>query len=145
MKVLIAVDDQTHEAVTVAKQLFPNADHTIVSATDVDRLLFAEPYTGGIVSPALSDEVLKAAESRATDAVEAAKDIVGSDAEIQVKIGEAGSVICQQAVLLGADVIVVGRRSHSWLSRVFDQPVSDYVVRHAPCPVLVVNEPSKPT
>jgi nucleotide-binding universal stress UspA family protein len=41
-----------------------------------------------------------------------------------------------------AQMIVVGRRSHSWLSRPFEPAVSEYVMRNAECPVLFVKEQS---
>jgi nucleotide-binding universal stress UspA family protein len=140
MKVVIAVDDRSHEAARVAKELFPQADHIIVSATDSDQLMVAEPIGGGIISTGYSAETLIAAESAAEDAVQKAQTIIGPDASTRVEIGDAGVVICEQSAQEGADVIVVGRRSHSWLSHLFDPSVSDYVIRHAQCPVLVVKE-----
>jgi hypothetical protein len=58
MKVAIAVDDRSHEAARVAKELFPQADHIIVSATDSDQLMVAEPIGGGIISTGYSAESL---------------------------------------------------------------------------------------
>jgi hypothetical protein len=37
MKVLIAVDDKSHKAAQLAKQLFPQSAHIIVSATKQER------------------------------------------------------------------------------------------------------------
>jgi nucleotide-binding universal stress UspA family protein len=142
MKVLIAVDDHSHEAARVAKEFFPQADHIIVSATDIAQFMVAEPLGGGLINSGYSVESLIAAENTADGAVEAAHAIVGPQATTQVEIGDAGSVICEQAALQGIDVIVLGRRSHSWLSRLFDPSVSEYVMRNAPCPVLIVKEPS---
>jgi nucleotide-binding universal stress UspA family protein len=39
---------------------------------------------------------------------------------------------------LGADLIVMGCRGHRGVRRVIGGSISDGVIRHAPCPVLVV-------
>jgi nucleotide-binding universal stress UspA family protein len=39
---------------------------------------------------------------------------------------------------LGADLIVMGCRGHGGIRRVIEGSVSDGVIRHARCPVLVV-------
>ena len=39
---------------------------------------------------------------------------------------------------LGADLIVMGSRGHRGIRRVIEGSISDAVIRHAPCPVLVV-------
>ncbi len=44
----------------------------------------------------------------------------------------------------GADVIVMGRRGHSGLSELILGSVSNYVLHHAPCSVLIVQYPVKP-
>ena len=61
-----------------------------------------------------------------------------------IEEGEAASVICKEAADRGADVIVVGSHGRTGVKRLFLGSVSERVVRHAPCPVLVVrhDEPS---
>jgi nucleotide-binding universal stress UspA family protein len=39
---------------------------------------------------------------------------------------------------LGADLIVMGSRGHRGIKRPIEGSISDAVIRHAPCPVLVV-------
>jgi nucleotide-binding universal stress UspA family protein len=39
---------------------------------------------------------------------------------------------------LGADLIVMGCRGHRGIRRAIEGSISDVVIRHAPCPVLVV-------
>jgi nucleotide-binding universal stress UspA family protein len=39
---------------------------------------------------------------------------------------------------LGADLIVMGCRGHRGIRRAIEGSISDAVIRHAPCPVLVV-------
>jgi nucleotide-binding universal stress UspA family protein len=56
----------------------------------------------------------------------------------RVEIGDAATTICAVAEELGVDVIVVGSHGRTGLSRLFLGSTSEHVIRHAPCPVLVV-------
>ena len=58
-----------------------------------------------------------------------------------VEVGDAADVICRVAERLRADVVVVGSHGRTGLGRLFLGSVSEHVVRHAPCPVLVVRQP----
>lgn len=62
----------------------------------------------------------------------------GITAEIDCPVGEATVQICSLAHSWGADVIVLGRRGHQGIKEVVLGSVSNYVVHHAPCSVLVV-------
>ena len=53
--------------------------------------------------------------------------------------GGAGPALCELAQELSAAAIVVGSRGRGGLKRALLGSVSDHVVRHAGCPVLVVN------
>ena len=63
--------------------------------------------------------------------------------EHRVETGDPAATICRIATALDVDVIVVGSHGKGFLSRVLLGSVSEYVTRHAPCPVLVVR--SEPT
>jgi nucleotide-binding universal stress UspA family protein len=52
--------------------------------------------------------------------------------------GLPGSLICQSAQNWEADLIVLGRRGRRGLSEVLLGSVSNHVIHHAPCSVLVV-------
>lgn len=57
----------------------------------------------------------------------------------RVEIGDAGATICAVAENEAPDVIVVGSHGRGLLGRIVHLgSVSEYVVRHALCPVLVV-------
>lgn len=64
----------------------------------------------------------------------------GVTAASDYKIGEAGSELCKLASQWGADLIVVGRRGLTGLAEAFLGSVSNYVVHHAPCAVLVIQD-----
>lgn len=62
--------------------------------------------------------------------------------EYQYNIGEPGHCICEIAREWQASLIIAGRRGHSGLVEALVGSVSNYVVHHAPCDVLVI-QPSK--
>ena len=62
----------------------------------------------------------------------------GVTAEFLVWQGEPGGSIAAAAEAEGADLVVVGTRGRSGAGRMLLGSVSDHVVRHAGCPVLVV-------
>lgn len=64
----------------------------------------------------------------------------GVATEYTYKVGEAGRWIRDLAQSWGADLIVIGRRGLSGLAEVFLGSVSNYVVHHARCSVLVVQK-----
>ena len=59
------------------------------------------------------------------------------DAELRVLTGSPGPAICDLATELGASAIVIGSRGRGGFRRAVLGSVSDHVVRHAPCPVVV--------
>jgi nucleotide-binding universal stress UspA family protein len=59
-------------------------------------------------------------------------------AEVHQQLGDPARSICSLAELLSTDLIVVGRRGYSGLNELWMNSVSNYVLHHAPCSVLVV-------
>jgi nucleotide-binding universal stress UspA family protein len=68
----------------------------------------------------------------------------GLQTEVTQTFGSTGRVICDLARSWEAEVIVMGRRSHSHLGELFLGSVSSYVVHHAPCSVFIVQHPLTP-
>ena len=84
-----------------------------------------------------------------TDSVEAAKrelaELSGSiDTAVQsrtvVRLGTPHLEIVNAAREQGVDLIIIATHGHSGLAHVFLGSTTEKVVRHAPCPVLVVRE-----
>jgi nucleotide-binding universal stress UspA family protein len=64
----------------------------------------------------------------------------GEVVEVHARLGRPDAEIVGLADELGAGLIVLGSRGLGSLRRALMGSVSDSVVRHAPCPVLVVRE-----
>ncbi len=62
----------------------------------------------------------------------------GVNTEFRQVVGVPGKAICQVAQQWSADLIVVGNRGRSGLTELLLGSVSNYVMHHAPCSVLVV-------
>jgi universal stress protein A len=65
--------------------------------------------------------------------------------EIRVLRGDPTAEICQAAARESADLIIMGSHGRSGLAHVLLGSVAERVVRHAPCPVLVVRLPRQTT
>lgn len=64
--------------------------------------------------------------------------------ESYYKVGEPGSSICEVAQKWGADLIVLGRHSHTVLTEMLMGSVSNYVFHHASCSVLAIQGVTPP-
>ncbi|MEH1812797.1 MAG: universal stress protein [Nostoc sp.] len=64
--------------------------------------------------------------------------ILGIMAEFSYQTGDPGANICDLARSWGADLIVLGRRGLKGFAELLAGSVSNHVVHHAPCSVLVV-------
>jgi nucleotide-binding universal stress UspA family protein len=60
--------------------------------------------------------------------------------EKRIEVGSPAHTICEVAREANADVIVLGSHGRTGLGRILIGSVSEHVVRHAPCPVLVVRK-----
>lgn len=59
----------------------------------------------------------------------------------RIEVGDVAQTVVRIAEELEVDTIVVGSHGRSGLQRLFLGSVSEHIVRHAHCPVLVVREP----
>lgn len=68
----------------------------------------------------------------------------GVRCEFTQHVGDPGTTICTIAQTWNANLIVMGRRGRSGISEFFLGSVSNYVMHHAHCSVLVVQEAKVP-
>lgn len=64
----------------------------------------------------------------------------GIETEFSQDIGSPGPTICKLAKTRDVDLIIVGSRGRKGLSEMLLGSVSNYVMHHAPCSILVVRD-----
>ncbi len=98
--------------------------------------------------PKLLEETLRELRRQAQETLEAQARMVeeagGSVTGRHVAVGNPTKKILDQAEEVGAGLIVMGSRGLGGIRRALMGSVSDSVVRHAPCPVLVVRKGLRP-
>ena len=148
MKILIATDGSDHSkaAIDALANVVANPETTafkIVSSVEFPAMLPSDPFVG--VSAEYYDRIEKAGHGQANEAVEHAETQIRSlfpnhalDITAEVISGSPQRVLVEKAAEWGADLIVVGSHGYGFWSRVMLGSVSNSVVHHAPCSVLVV-------
>jgi nucleotide-binding universal stress UspA family protein len=84
-----------------------------------------------------ASECLEQLQSLATEAGQA-----GLTAEFRQLMGSPGRIICEFAESWGAELIVMGSHGHTGLKELLLGSVSNYVVHHTSCSVLIVKSPA---
>jgi nucleotide-binding universal stress UspA family protein len=145
MHALIATDgsEVSLDAARKAVALLRPARVTLLSVADTSIAddSGAGGFEGNLLSPEESERARAAILAEGEDEVDATVDAIGLDpsaVEHRVVEGSPGPMICQVAVDLGPDVVVVGSHGRGFLKRVVIGSVSEHVVRHCTAPVLVV-------
>jgi nucleotide-binding universal stress UspA family protein len=130
----------THALGRGLAQLEPASRTVIVTVVEVAdaTLVMGTGIAGGTMSPGEYDTLER---ERVEEAQTVLRDVATAlslpDAETHVLRGDAGAALCDYATEIAARVIVIGTRGRGGLKRAFLGSVSDYVVRNAPCPVVV--------
>ena len=149
MTIIVATDgsDLAIRAGARGLSLTKPADRVlVVCAADVVDPSLAEDATGH-ASSSMTHEEVEANHREVRDqgraAVEATMDSLrnvehASDRlESLVIDGEPGPALCHLAAEVGASALIVGSRGRGGLKRALLGSVSDYIVRNAPCSVIV--------
>ncbi len=113
---------------------------TVADAPDPDVL-----SGSGHAGASMTDEEFDLAVGRAHETArqvlaDARSRLAIDDLEVRVVSGEPAAAICGLAGELGARAIVIGTRGRGGLKRALLGSVSDYVVRTAPCTVVVTRK-----
>jgi nucleotide-binding universal stress UspA family protein len=143
MHVLIATDGSERSILAArrGRVLLRNAEKITLLSVITDGT--PDDDAGGIEGPVLTpDEQSAMWEQEVSEAEHELADTSAAlpnvPVEKVVEVGDAAPAICQVAERLGVDVIVVGSHGRTGLARIFLGSVSEHVVRHAPCAVLVI-------
>jgi nucleotide-binding universal stress UspA family protein len=98
-------------------------------------------FEGSVYSPEEQEQLWESEQREAAEELaRTAAALTGCEVDRRIEVGDVASTICRVAEQLPADVIVVGSHGRTGLKRMLLGSVSEHVVRHAPCPVLVVHE-----
>lgn len=147
MKILIGVDGSEFSRAAIEKccRMAVKPDNTEIKILSVFEPVYpvaAEPFA---ISPEYVQEMENAARKQAGEIVSAAEKQIReclsvSAVQITSKIarGSAEQSIIEEAETWGADLIVVGSHGRGFWGRMFLGSVSQSVIQHAPCSVLVV-------
>lgn len=133
-KVLVATDGSKHSAIAVdhavdfAKSY--GGELKILSVVDIPDDLYGE-------APELVDDLVRKAKAFAEGAQKQAE-ANGVRAEIFVREAEAYKAITDLAAEEKVETIVLGSHGRTGLKRLLMGSVTEKVIGHAPCPVLVV-------
>jgi nucleotide-binding universal stress UspA family protein len=143
---IVMATDGSEAAIDAARRsvdlLRPGAQVTLVMIIPE----YEDPMedAGGIEGPGISyekaDKDWKKATTQGQSALDRTATVLGPDVEVRLVPDDetAGAAIVRVAHEMNADVLVVGSSGKGWVSRLFGGSVSDYVVHHAPCPVMLI-------
>ena len=150
MKILLAIDGTKHSdsAVETIKNFkFSETDEIkIVSVVDMALPLAIDIYAGYVPT---TTEIETTARENAEKVLETTsqkiRSVVFDNVFISTEIlfGSPDSRIVETAEKIGADLIIVGSHGYNRWERLLLGSVSDSVVHHAPCSVLVVRTPKQ--
>lgn len=137
-RVLVPVDfsDCAHKAVEYALPFARAFDATIVLLHVVETFLPTPEMVG--VDVALIERKLREGGERRLAALR--MELGGVPVESVLRIGRAPAEIVRAARELDSDLILLSTHGRTGLAHVFLGSAAEHVVRHAPCPVLVVRE-----
>jgi nucleotide-binding universal stress UspA family protein len=111
---------------------------TMIEVDDISLVVGGSGMAGGVMSAEEYDRHRKALESEAQTALKDTAAALGVEgAELLMQEGDAGRALCELAEDLSASAIVMGSRGRGGIKRAFLGSVSDYVVRNAPCTVVI--------
>lgn len=151
MKVLLATEGSEFSQAAIEKccKMFDESENTEIRIISAAEPLFvaSEPFA---VSAEYAREVDSAALEKAKDAVSQAESSIrdsypdlGVGLTTKVVKGGPAQAIVAEAEEWGADLIIMGSHGYGFWQRALLGSVSNSVVHHAPCSVLVVRPPKE--
>lgn len=151
MKIILATDGTKHSesAVEILKNFDLNEDDEvrIVSVVDMAVPMAFDLYSGYLPSTAEIETAVKENAQKVLDITNQRVKEFFSEKNLSVTTeilnGSPESRIVETAEEIHADLIIVGSHGYNRWERLLLGSVSDSVVHHAPCSVLVVRNTSK--
>jgi nucleotide-binding universal stress UspA family protein len=136
----------------LATDLGPASSSATEEAIEIAARLGARLLVTSVVGRGLGDghedqrriDQIRAGQEAGAQAIVEEARANGADATFLVWEGEPGEAIVSAAEAESADLIVVGSHGRGPMGRFLVGSVSDFIVRHASCPVLVVRSDPGP-
>ncbi len=147
MKILVATDGSEFSKAAIEKccQIVAEPENTTIKIVSAYQVVV--PFDIHAVSVEYSLEMERATQRQAEEFVAEAAAAIREcfpnsniDITTQVLVGASDQVIIETAKEWNADLIVVGSHGRGFWGRVMVGSVSDSLVHHAPCSVLVVRK-----
>lgn len=147
MKILISTDgsDFSRAAVEKCCQMVVKPETTAIKIVSVFEIIL--PVDVFTTTPEFSLELEQSARRQAEEFAEEAVRMIGErfpnakiDLTTQVSMGAPDRIVVETAEEWGADLIVVGSHGRGFWGRMLLGSVTDSLVHHAPCSVLVVRK-----
>lgn len=143
INVLMCTDgsDVSVRALSDALPVLASADRTVLLT--VQSIVDPEFQTGNGFTldpsaPGGDEQIQTSGDREAKRILDVTVEALGlENVELMSRAGTPGQAICDVAVSLHADVIVIGTHGRSGFRRAVTGSTSDHVVRNARCPVLV--------
>ena len=132
--------EESLKAIAYARGLLPYFPGTVhlVYVHDID-FVYAVPELAA-TSPLLSTGEMERHYLADLDKLARQFELPGSTPEHHVRSGRAYREICEVAGEIGAELVVIATHGHTGLRRLVLGSTVERVLRHAPCPVLVVRD-----
>jgi nucleotide-binding universal stress UspA family protein len=141
-KILLATDgSEEAELVAGATVEFARSTGSELHMVHIKLLPLTSPYPEVLGWREDLEWAEREARELLDEQVKKVEDAGGTVAEIHLRGERPAEEIVALAEELGAYLIVVGNRGCGGIRRALTRSVSDWVVRHAHCPVLVVRPP----
>lgn len=145
MKILVATDGSEYSLAAIEKccEMFSGKEDKLIRIVSVYENVFpvaGEPFAiSADYYQALEDEAKAQAETFAANAADIIKNkCPGVIPETEIKNGSPERAITESAQEWAADLVIVGSHGRGFWGRMMIGSVSDAVMHHAPCSVLIV-------
>ena len=142
--ILVPTDfsEPSANALRVAVQLAQKLRTSIeVFHVDIDPTVVLPPPGDVLAVPMVFERIQAQAEARLQSAAEEVRR-AGVVCTTASELGRTHTTIIEQARRVGAGLIVMGSHARHGLGHALLGSVAEKVIRHAPCPVLVVPAPA---
>lgn len=143
MRALLGTDGTPSSRAALARAvrlLHPEVSLTIASVAPIPSIGAGAWAPVGLAIAPLWSEVVEDRRRRAAEDAATAAQELAVPAEEVTALGPPGPTLCRLAKDGGHDLLVVSSRRVGLLERLFLGSLPQYVLKHAPCPVLVVAE-----